>query len=699
MEFFRANPFIRLLLPFIAGILLQFYLPQNYVFVCFVFGFAALLFLVSSRIWLPYRMHYLKAVLLNLTLFFLGVLLTQKSSQNDFESNSAEESVWFIGELLQIPVEKERVFFAPLRLTAQKVQQEWKEEQGTLWVYFEKDSTLASLKAGQTIAFKTPIADKPKQLNPFGFDFSRYLKIKQIDFTVYLKRSDWFVVSDRVEGLRQKALNLRGRLVSLYADAGLDGDELAVLSALTLGYKNKLDERVRSAYAGAGASHILAISGMHMAILYGIFLLFFSWMKFFSKKAGLKYLLIILLLWTYAFVTGLSPSVCRASTMFTFLSLGYILQRRPQVYNSLAASAMLLMLFNPLLLFEIGFQLSYVAVAGIVFFQPKIYRLIYLKNKFLDWAWQLTSVSLAAQMVTSPITLYYFHMFPVYFWLSNIVVIVGATLLLYGAVFLMVFAKVSFITHLLGTGLELVVAGMNRLVELVNTLPAAVITDIPFSTLMVWLLYLFMATFTAWLITQRFRYLRLALLVVLVGVVQRSWHLMEQKKQVYSCVYQLNNASAIQFVSGEKSWWFLSDSLNHKNIAPVVADANRFWRTRKNNYYYLYNNDSTIRDKDFCYHKGFWLLGNTRGYLSKGDGHWFEPVNDTLRFDYLFVTAADRFSDKEPPAGIAFNQVVVDGSVPPWEKPEWCESMETTPCYFTSEQGAFISETQILKVN
>jgi hypothetical protein len=169
---------------------------------------------------------------------------------------------------------------------------------------------------------------------------------------------------------------------------------------------------------------------------------------------------------------------------------------------------------------------------------------------------------------------------------------------------------------------------------------------------------------------------------------------MEQKKQVYSCVYQLTNASAIQFVSGAKSWWFLSDSLNHKSIAPIVADANHFWRTRINNYYYLNKVDSTIRDEDFCYHKGFWFLGNTRGYISKGDGQWFEPVNDTLHFDYLFVTAADRFSDKEKPAGIAFNQIVVDGSIPPWEKPQWCQYMENVPCYFTSEQGAFIREMQ-----
>src|SRR5690606_22191801 len=142
---------------------------------------ATLLFLAFSRIWLPYRMHYFKAVLLNVTLFFLGMLLTQKTTQSGFESGSTSESVWFIGELLQIPIEKERVFFAQVGLKGQQVQREWKEEEGTLWVYFEKDSSLAALKAGQTIAFKAPIADKPKQLNPFGFDFSRYLKIKQID--------------------------------------------------------------------------------------------------------------------------------------------------------------------------------------------------------------------------------------------------------------------------------------------------------------------------------------------------------------------------------------------------------------------------------------------------------------------------------------------------------------------------------------
>lgn len=698
MDFFRANPFIRLLLPFLAGILLEFYLPQSPVFSCYAFGVTALLFLIFSRIWLPYRIHYLKAVLLNAVLFFLGMMLTQKHSQHNFESDSTRESVWFIGELLEIPVEKERVFFAQVGLKGQQVQRDWKEEQGTLWVYFEKDSTLAALKAGQTIAFKTPIAEKPLHLNPFGFDFSRYLKIKQVDFTVYLKRDDWFVVSDRVEGIRQKALNLRAQIVSLYAGVGLEGDELAVLSALTLGYKNKLDEKVRSAYAGAGASHILAISGMHIAILYGIILLLLSWMKFFRKKARLKYLLIILLLWAYALITGLSPSVCRASTMFTFLSLGYLLQRRPQVYNSLAASALLILLLNPLLMFDIGFQLSYVAVAGIVFFQPKIYRLIYLKNKVLDWAWQLTSVSLAAQLVTSPLTLYYFHMFPVYFWLSNIVVIIGATLLLYGAVFLMVFAKVSFLANLAGAGLELVVKSMNQTVEIVHTLPGAVISDIPFNTLMVWVLYLFLAFFSAWLLTRNFNYLRLTLVIILVGVTQHSWQLIKQKKQYYSCVYQVKNASAIQFVAGEKSWWFLSDSLNHKSIALVVADANRFWHTRVNSYYFLNPGDSSIQDEAFCYHKGFWQLGSMRGYLSKGDVFGFKPMTDSLRFDYLFVTGSSRMVADSLSSDMVFSQVVFDGSVPPWRKPRWCQDLEPVPCYFTSEQGAFIRETQVLRM-
>ena len=130
----------------------------------------------------------------------------------------------------------------------------------------------------------------------------------------------------------------------------------------------------------------------------------------------------------------------------------------------------------------------------------------------------------------------------------------------------------------------------------------------------------------------------------------------------------------------------------------VVADANRFWRTSINNYYFLNNLDSTIRDENFCYHKGFWLLGNTRGYISKGDGQCFKPEKDTLRFDYLFITAVERFSDIEMPTGIAFNQVVLDGSVPPWKKPQWCQHRETIPCYYTSEQGAFIRETQVLRM-
>lgn len=689
MDFFKRHPFVRFIIPLILGILVQFY--GNLPGVRLYYGLAAmcLVFFVLAAFWLPYNWHYLKGLVLTLFLFFLGLVLVFQKQNANHLSTTAGQEIYLAGMIQEMPKETEKTYRVAIEVFAQKVESSWKTEQANIWIFIEKDSLAAQLKAGQQIVFKIKVPELNQPGNPFGFDFNRYLEIKQVAFSAFVPAGDWQMYSEQISGLRQKALNVRASIIELFRQGGIEGDALAVLSALTLGYKNEMESQVRNAYAGAGASHILAVSGMHVGILYLVFMFLFGWMKILGKWSRLKYLFIMLLLWAYAFLTGLSPSVCRASTMFSFLLFGYFMHKRVNIYNSLAASAFLLFVANPFLLFDIGFQLSYTAVAGIVFFQPRIYKLFYIKNKALDWLWQITAVSIAAQLVTSPITLYYFHQFPLYFWLSNFVVILGATALLYGALLILVLSKIPMVVSALGFVLKNIVVSMNTFVQWVNTLPGAVITDIPMQKWIMILLYLLLISTTAWIITRKYKFLIAILIMLFIWSIQHSIFKFGQKLQHQVCVYQVRQNAAIQFVWGEQSWWFFADSITDKS-EQVIKDANRYWNTRQNHYLVLLDMDTTIQSGPFLYHSGFWKLGDTSGLLLNNQTINYMQGIDSVFLDVLIVSGNTRVPVSSVLKGMHFNQLVVDGSVPVWHQESWCKSSLTQSIHCVRKQGAYL---------
>ena len=213
---------------------------------------------------------------------------------------------------------------------------------------------------------------------------------------------------------------------------GVEGKQLKVASALLLGYRENLDKELVKSYASAGAMHVLAVSGLHVGILYLLLTRIFSFLKKVKKVKNGKFILTILIvsfLWFYAIMTGLSASVMRATTMFSFIVIGNeLLNRKTSIYNTLAVSAIILMIINPFIVYQVGFQLSYVAVVGIVYLQPKLNRLFYSRYKLVRGVWAITCVSLAAQIATFPLSLHYFHQFSTYFFISNLIVIPASSL-------------------------------------------------------------------------------------------------------------------------------------------------------------------------------------------------------------------------------------------------------------------------------
>jgi competence protein ComEC len=263
------------------------------------------------------------------------------------------------------------------------------------------------------------------------------------------------------------------QLLDIFRRFGIAGDEFAVLAALTVGYTDALQPDLRASYSATGAMHILSVSGLHVGIVYVVIAFLLGFLDKSVRKKILKAVLIVSFLWIYAFITGLSPSVVRSTLMFTFVAVGAALERKTHIYNTVFMSAFFMLLVNPDFLFDVGFQLSYAAVLSIVFFQRPFSNLLPVNNKLLRWLRDLLTVSVAAQLGTMPFTLYYFHQFPNYFLLTNLVAIPLSTIVIYLAMLLLL---VSFVPYL-SVGVAFLLKGslwlLNYLIVWIENLPHA----------------------------------------------------------------------------------------------------------------------------------------------------------------------------------------------------------------------------------
>jgi competence protein ComEC len=289
---------------------------------------------------------------------------------------------------------------------------------------FEKDSSSIALLPGTVLLCKTDLRNISSPANPFEFDYRKYMAGKGVFNQAYLKTGTWQRLPQyKTFSPRVKALRIQQAILNKYREIGLNNTYYSILSALTLGYKNDLEAGTKHVFSEAGVMHVMALSGFNVAVLAYTagFLLFFT--SRFKGGKIIKIAVILFLIWLFAFVTGLSPSVSRAAVMLSFVLTGNAISKRINTANILFISAFILLAFSPSLISDISFQLSFAAVLGIIVFYPYINELNPLKSNMAQRVWQLFAVSCAAQFSTLPLTLYYFHQFPVYFWITNLFVI------------------------------------------------------------------------------------------------------------------------------------------------------------------------------------------------------------------------------------------------------------------------------------
>lgn len=452
MNDLRSYPILRLTIPLIAGIFFtDTFFPVSGTI---VFGvgilclFFILLFLIKNQ---EYSLRWLFGAVLYVFFFLLGGILTQLKWKQVLP-NWNEESQFYRGTILEMPKEKAKTISCLLLLDRQKA-----------LVYVRKDSLSMSLKMGDELLFYAKI-HRPENFKEF--DYAKWLLRQGISGTGFVETGKWKVTGRHALSLKQKSLLLRAKVIDLFRNWQFEEKDFAVLSALTVGYKEELTDELRNDFSVAGISHVLAISGLHVGILWGLLVLLLRPLKRSMGGKIIKWVLITSVLWIYAFIAGLAASIVRAVIMCMLVELGHIRSNKVSSLNILSVAAFFMLIYNPFYLFDVSFQLSFMAVLSILIFYHPMFDILHSHNSALRYAWGICSVSFAAQLGAAPLVMTYFSNFSVYFLLSNLIVAPLIPLIMYLAVSSLLFSPFIFC-------LKYAIHFLNGVAEWVSGLPYA----------------------------------------------------------------------------------------------------------------------------------------------------------------------------------------------------------------------------------
>ena len=684
MNFFlvlQKFPFVRFLIPLIAGIALNVSGLDFGLYPVF-FVLASLLFVFSFFIKKQNQaFHYRWTFGLGVSLFFcaLGMFLSlsRKEALNITLMGDDNERL-FLAEIAENPRERSTtmqclVTLSLLNKDGTSVQDSFRQVKVILYV--RKDSSSVKLQYGNTLLISHNFSSQAKTLNPEEFDYEEYLNKKGISTSIYIPPDKWHLLFNKEKfSLYNESKRIQLKLMSIYEAYGIKGEEFAVLSALTLGNKEYLDADLRDVYSVTGAGHILAVSGLHVGVVFCVLNFVLGLLLKANRFLKVKTVILILALWMYAFITGLSPSVVRAVIMFSFVSTGIILQRKSLVYNNISAAAFCMLIYNPFYLFDISFQFSYVAVLSIVFFQSRIYRLIRFRNWLADKTWDLFSVSIAAQLGVSPFVLYYFHQFPNYFWLSGFVVIPLAGVIIYLAMALFALSGISVLGAGVAFVLDWILKIMNFSIRLIEKLPYAQIRDISFESYDLFFTFMSLFLLAFYLSYKQYRHVMLFLCCLLVYFSIDTIDKYQKMGRKIFAVYNIPGISAINKIENGRNYLYYQGDLQD-----IHKKTDNFWIKSR------VTLQVQITDPYF-------LIGTKKVIILTDDSYKKYQANSPLPVDFLVLSNNVSYTMSELSGLFRFQALIIDSSNSNHQLKKWkeqCRKMNVT-CYIVKEQGAYL---------
>lgn len=694
IPFWKQAPFIRLLLPLIAGIMLQWYIvfPVGFIIcslACFLPAYSLIGF-VSLAV--RYKIEIIRGVLLHIIIVCSAMLLTWQQDARHHEKwygHFYNDSTILQLRIIEPLTEKPKSYKTTGIVEAAYRNNKPVYTTGKLLIYFAKGTATAGLHYGDRILIRKTLQPIKNSGNPGEFNYERYAAFQQLYHSVYLKEEDLALLKQPSEnGFRKFVFSSKARIICiLQRFLPADNNVLGIAEALLIGYKEDLDKDTVQAYSNTGVVHIIAISGLHLGLIYVMLVWIFNRLPLIKRLRFVKLLLILVCLWYFSILTGASASVLRSAVMLTCVLVGKNYFSSSSVYNSLAASAFILLCYDPYFLWDVGFQLSYLAVTGIVWLQKPIYTRIHIRNKLFDRIWNMLSVTLAAQLITFPLCLYYFHQFPNLFMVTNLLAVPLSTVILFAEILLLVFSWSGVLAFYIGKITALLISFMNTAIIFFDRLPYSRLDDIYASVTTTIALYIFIGCSCYWLFSKNRMMYRLACAGLLVFTVVHVSAKLRSYRQQEIIIYNVPGHTAMDLVTGN-DYFFVGDSILLENgllqnfhLKPSRIAIQAY--TYKTVMPGLFRKDN------------FYLFGNKKILLADSTVY---PVSSTgkIPVDILLVSHYPRNSILQLLNTVKPSVIIFDASNNLWKIANWkkeCESL-ALPCFSIPDQGAFVMDVE-----
>lgn len=707
-------PFLRLLPPLLAGILLQWYLPIGYYWIISGAVLSILLLLIYK--FMPvggkFRFQSLVGVPINLLLLFTGMLLIYFSNeklQKNWYGNFVADDKYLVVSLAEPIVAKSNSYKADAFVLSicDSSGKEINKASGKIIMYFAKTGKAALLNYGDEIVIPAKLQQIKNAGNPGGFNYERYAQFQGLFHTAYLRDSGYVVTQQKNINLFRQAIFSAQQYIINSIQRYVSGDEnvTSVAEALLIGYKQDLDKDLVQAYSNAGVVHIIAISGLHLGLIYLLLAWLAERLPFIKRSRFAKAIIILGCLWAFSLLTGASASVLRSAVMFTFIVLGKYFFRQASIYNSLAASAFVLLCYNPYLLWDVGFQLSYLAVLGIVWLQkpiegllvipainkPKakeilvkpINTLAYTGNWLLREVWKMASITLAAQIATTPITLYYFHQFPNLFLFANLIAVPLSTLILYVEILLIIVSPINVIASVVGKVCFWLIYALNKIILWIDSISISKFDGIYANVATTIVLYAgFILTAYA-LVYNRKKIFIAGLGVLLLFSCIMFYYTYSISGQRKLVVYNTAKMQAVDFEAKNK-YMFYGDSLLTKDAAP----RNFYLRPAR---IALQASEQSASLEEILHSGPYWQWFSKK-FMFIDTALYFpqEPVR--MHIDVVLISKNARVKLKYLVQAIDPGVVVFDASNSRWKIEQWkseCAALNLRH-YSVTDSGAFV---------
>jgi competence protein ComEC len=657
-------PFLVLLLPFLLGIAvgLNFSSAGFLVWVTaplLLFTIAFVILNLTYTHLALYKARWIGGSLMNIILFLVGwfsvIRYSELNGNTHFSKIPAQRLIIRINNE---PVMKNGL----LRFTAVTEQtvdnNKPANATGTLLIAI-KDTLASQLRYGDILIIPATYTSVDPPFNPAEFNYKQYLAHQNIYHQAFLYPGQYKIMM-RYTGnpVIDYSLNLRKRLVEKLKQGMKDTSAIAVASTLILGYKADLSNELLQAYSKTGTIHILSVSGGHVAIIYFFLNILFGFLERYKRGKLVKAILILALIWGYSLLTGFSPAVCRAAIMISLVVMGTTYSRYINTLNILAASAFFLLLYNPFFIVDVGFQLSYLAVAGMVVLQPLIYNWLTFKKRWADKLWAICSVSIAAQLITFPLSAFYFHQFPAYFLISNLFILIPAEVILCVGMVYLVLPQMGFVSVALAWVLERSILLMNKVLTVIEHAPFASISKIWLTTAEYILLYVAMICLFYFLFNKNKWLLNLGLLFILILSLSVSIKRTSISQEHGITFLNLRKHQGIVFKHGDKAIVLTDLSPTDKNYQYSVQPYLDSCKIADTAVYMLSKN---IKSSFLMKYRGLIQFG-TKKILIVDKTLQDRRLTRKLKVDYLYLTDNPHISLNKLNQSYVYASMVIDGS-------------------------------------